>query len=1064
MSETNESGQASDHTDTSVQTPSTSDSGQSDASTEEKTESPPPAEASADAEEPENDEAEAEVLPQTFAELGLKGPLLGAVGKMGWEKPTPVQAKCFGPMTEGKDVLVQSHTGSGKTGAFCLPWLDTRFEVGDAADTGVQMLVLLPTRELAKQVCGELQKLAADSEPVVLPVYGGTAIVPQLDALKKGVHAVVGTPGRILDHIRRRSLDLSKVRSVVLDECDEMLSMGFLEDIRAILDTCQRDRQTCLFSATVPGDIARIAKRYMRDPVRIELSGDQVAAAEIDHAYYQASSSIKTRDLLDLIMVEDPTRAIVFCNTREETKLVASVLQREGFSSEMLSSDLTQAQRERVMKAMREHKLRFLVATDVAARGIDISHVSHVINYSFPESPDVYVHRTGRTGRAGRLGLAISLIGSTEIGNFYLLKKLHSSIEFEERQLPPAEELNAQRMEVKLDKISGLFPELVSPEWTVLGRTLMKDPRGERVIAYLLSDAMSKTASQTGPRRELDAETEEEAEERLETRRPRRDGRRGERGDDRRRRGGRNRGRRDEGDRQRRPAEAQDAQAPESAEEVVADKPAEADRAPAEAAPSSAQAEAPEPTVAPDEAEAPATEAPAAEERQESDEGASDDEQAASADDDEQPKRKRRRRRRRRRKGGDDATGDEAGAEEAQASEGEPPAETEAATETDEAADPGDGGRKRKRRRRRRRKGAGGEQAPPPAPKLSQDSIVIDIDESELEVVRTEFGDIDELGDLTVKGRRRAVMDELSDEVVIEDLSEKDAALRAKAEAEEEGEEEDAEEGEEADETAESGEHEQVEAEQAPPAGVPSDAEAKDGDQAASDKPEAATEGDQAEGEAPKKKRRRRRRKKKAAPPPPELTAPPHKDFWEVWASKYTWKDFERDADTVPEEEPPRAQPRDSAAEEVDEGEFIRVELNLGRAHGKKSAAVRNLLASRCGLRGKSVRDLTVRDKTTLFRIPVSRFEHVQSRITGHEVADIILHLSQVGEQNTTPLRVDAPAASEDAPAAEEAAASGDAKTVEDEGVADGTPSPDKETPEAEEESAASAPDPVPTP
>ncbi|MGB1277720.1 MAG: DEAD/DEAH box helicase, partial [Nannocystaceae bacterium] len=233
--------------------------------------------------------------------------------------PTRVQVECQPPMTAGKDVLVQSHTGSGKTGAFCIPWLTARFDQRPASETGVQLLVILPTRELAKQVCDELVRLASESPVDVLPVYGGTAMRPQLSALERGVHAVVGTPGRVLDHIRRRSLKLGNVNTVVLDECDEMLSMGFLEDIRAILDACSGPHQTCLFSATIPRDIQRIAKRYMSDPVNVELSGDHVAAAEIDHGYYMVNSAVKTRDLLDILMLENPTRAIIFCNTREET-------------------------------------------------------------------------------------------------------------------------------------------------------------------------------------------------------------------------------------------------------------------------------------------------------------------------------------------------------------------------------------------------------------------------------------------------------------------------------------------------------------------------------------------------------------------------------------------------------------------------------------------------------------------------------------------------------------------------------------------------------------------------
>jgi ATP-dependent RNA helicase DeaD len=449
-------------------------------------------------------------VPSSWDELDLPPSLRATVEANGWTKPTPVQGRTFSTMVAGTDVLVQSQTGSGKTGAFCLPWLAARFEIGPADITGVQLLVLLPTRELAKQVCDELGRLATDSPVDVLAVYGGTAMAPQLDSLARGVHAVVGTPGRILDHIRRRSLDLSRVRTVVLDECDEMLSMGFLEDIRAILSACPRDRQTCLFSATVPRDIERIAGRNMRDPVRIELSGDEIAAAEIDHAFYSTMGTIKTRDLLDIIMVEDPAVSIVFCNTREETRLVANVLQKHGYSAHALSSDLTQAAREKVMGMFREHKLRFLVATDVAARGIDVSHVSHVINYSFPENSEIYVHRTGRTGRAGRAGQALSIVSPQELGSFWTLTKSYKSIHFTERRLPPSDELTAIRTEVKLDRISHDFSLPVSPEWLLLARRLQQDPRGERVIAYLLHEALE--SQRIGARPQVDEDDEQQQE------------------------------------------------------------------------------------------------------------------------------------------------------------------------------------------------------------------------------------------------------------------------------------------------------------------------------------------------------------------------------------------------------------------------------------------------------------------------------------------------------------------------------------------------------------------------
>jgi ATP-dependent RNA helicase DeaD len=1212
-------------------------------------------------------------LPQSFDELALPDALRRAIARLGWTKPSPVQALSFDPLIAGRDVMVQSHTGSGKTGAFCVPWLASRFNPGPASETGVQLLVLLPTRELAKQVCDELRRLAVETPVEVLPVYGGTPMNPQLTALRAGVHAVVGTPGRILDHIRRRSLDLSRVRTVVLDECDEMLSMGFLEDIRAILDQVKGEHLTALFSATIPSDIERIAKRYMKDPVSVQLSGDQVAAAEIEHAYYMVSSAIKTRDLLDVIMVEDPARAIVFCNTREETKLVASVLRREGFHAEELSSDLNQTQRERVMKLMREHKLRFLVATDVAARGIDISHVSHVINYSFPESAEVYVHRTGRTGRAGRTGIALSLINPREIGNFYYLKLQYSSIHFGERTLPPAEQLAAQRTEFKLDAISKRFPELVSPEWVLLARSLMADPRGERVIALLLERAMrqaprvetlieagegeeaganpaaSEPANPIGPGEIIERESRDLREGREPRERSDRD--RGDRprfGDrERPRFGDRDRGdrgerprfgdrprgdRRDDRPRDDRPQESQPAAAAPAPDTIATpdagleeprrrrdrfrddrgprrdeeasrefrprderareerprddrgpreDRPRD-DRGPREDRPNrfrgredrprdpnaagnfrprdeqagngepnrfrgrdeqtgnrneannlrnrdeqagngerrrrrdrgapdqaqlplqantEARVESQHPVLAP----APAsvlTGAPGADTSlseplpavsaithapghipldrrgRMGDRGrfvqrnpiviASDLTAAAPvatvliADTGESApagdigpagesgdgRRKRRRRRRRgRREGEGAAPGQEPGAEAASdaADDGAEDDESEAAETTETSATPEtaeiqSGDARRKRRRRRRGNGRPVEEAPrapaPPAQppsepvvvprRMTQDEIIIDIDENELEVVQSEFGEIeDEFDEFALMDRRQAVIETLQEEVELEDVSRRDASqldATALTTNEEPG---DTESEDESDESDESGPQDQPE-----------------------ESSEATTEAgtDTEDGDA-RRKKRRRRRKKAAAVVVPELTAPPHKDFWEVWAAKYTFQDFEDDKFSppnqvpeieeeppppvverpaprvaqqrpAPQQQPPRSAPTSrppllavsSPGAEADDTEFTKVCLNLGRSHGHKAATIRGLLRDQLGLEGRSIRDLTVRDGDTLFRVHAGEVGRIQEALTGVREGALQLSVRLAEDDDRADLRAPPPA------------------------------------------------------
>lgn len=371
--------------------------------------------------------------PATFEELGVGSEVSLALTEMGFLGPMPVQSAVYRPMVEKRDILVQSRTGSGKTAAFGIPLCD---KLLDESQPVVQALCLVPTRELALQVATECKKIGKHRNFQVSAIYGGAPMGRQIDELKAGAHIVAGTPGRVLDHLRRGTLNLQNVRALVLDEADEMLSMGFIEDILAIIERCPKDRQTVLFSATLPDDVVRIASRHMREPERIQLSQGYVSVHDIAHHYYMVSGMGRARDLVRLLDHEKPQGAIIFCNTREDTALVAEYLRKAGYRAEAISSDLTQKERERVMGEMKQKTLPFLVATDIAARGIDISDLGHVINYTFPESPEVYVHRTGRTGRAGKSGVAISLIGPRELGSFYMLK-LTYKIKPEEKTLPP---------------------------------------------------------------------------------------------------------------------------------------------------------------------------------------------------------------------------------------------------------------------------------------------------------------------------------------------------------------------------------------------------------------------------------------------------------------------------------------------------------------------------------------------------------------------------------------------------------------------------------------------------
>jgi ATP-dependent RNA helicase DeaD len=431
--------------------------------------------------------------PPTFDALGLSSDVRQAVGEMGYLTPTPVQLAVFEPASRGRNLVVQARTGTGKTAAFGLPLIDRIVKKGTPK---VQALVLTPTRELALQVASELERLAKFRGTKIAVIYGGAPLGKQVGELASGAQLVVGTPGRVLDHLKRKTLDPSAIRALVLDEADEMLSMGFARELGAILELLPADRQTLLFSATIPPDVTRMAETHLRDPELVTLSGDQVGALEIAHFVYLVSGD-KKQALAQVIDVENPESAIVFCNTREETERAAQYLADKGYDADWLSGDLDQRAREEVMQRTREGKLRFLVATDVAARGIDISHLTHVINLDFPESAEGYIHRTGRTGRAGRMGTAISLVGPRDVGNLYLVRLLYK-IRPIEKLLPSQQEMKtraeADLVQMFVDAFGGRD---VHPDDLALARRLLTHESAERIVAGLLRDHLG-----TRPREE----------------------------------------------------------------------------------------------------------------------------------------------------------------------------------------------------------------------------------------------------------------------------------------------------------------------------------------------------------------------------------------------------------------------------------------------------------------------------------------------------------------------------------------------------------------------------------
>jgi len=375
-----------------------------------------------------------------FAEISMKdltARMREACVRAGWNFLTPVQAKAIPYLLADRDVMVQSRTGSGKTGAYLLPII----EKSDFKKNVTQALVLVPTRELALQVSREAQRLSEGTDLRTAVVYGGVGYGTQLEAFRSGAHLVVGTPGRILDHLLKNNLSLDNLRILVFDEADRMLSMGFYPDMVKIRKYIPvHEILSSMFSATFPPQVIRLADQFMRAPQLLSLSGNQVHIAEIEHVYYVVPGMRKERSLVRIIEVENPVSAIIFCNTKDTVHYLSVVLKRFGYDADELSSDLAQSMREKVMARVRRGALRFLVATDVAARGIDIPDLSHVIQYEPPEDPEAYIHRAGRTGRMGSGGVAISLVAEMEKFKLQSIARYYN-INMQERPLPGDEEL-----------------------------------------------------------------------------------------------------------------------------------------------------------------------------------------------------------------------------------------------------------------------------------------------------------------------------------------------------------------------------------------------------------------------------------------------------------------------------------------------------------------------------------------------------------------------------------------------------------------------------------------------
>ena len=423
------------------------------------------------------------------AMAGLPALLREAASRAGWSELTHVQALAIPYVLAGRDMMIQSRTGSGKTGAFVLPIL----EKINPNLAQCQALVLVPTRELAQQVALESERLAQGSGVRTLCIYGGTGYGPQLAALREGAHLVVGTPGRILDHLLRGTLKLHDVKILIFDEADRMLSMGFYPDMREVAKYLPRRRSGFMFSATYPLSVQRLAGQFLTNPGTLSLSHGAIYVAETEHVYYEVSAMEKDRALVRIIEIENPESAIIFCNTKMRVNYVATVLKRFGYDADQLTADLAQPVRDKVMERVRRHTLRFLVATDIAGRGIDINALSHVINYEIPEEHESYIHRTGRTGRAGASGEAISLVDYAERSDFTRITK-RFEIDMEKRPLPSDEDVQAivgerltAMLEARLRTRDRLQVERMQ-RFVPMARALGESEDGLALLAMILDD------------------------------------------------------------------------------------------------------------------------------------------------------------------------------------------------------------------------------------------------------------------------------------------------------------------------------------------------------------------------------------------------------------------------------------------------------------------------------------------------------------------------------------------------------------------------------------------------
>ncbi|MFH1958311.1 MAG: DEAD/DEAH box helicase [bacterium] len=420
---------------------------------------------------------------KTFNDLGLSAKALEAINKKGFEEPTAIQALTIPVMMrDDTNIVAQAQTGTGKTAAFGLPLI----EMISADANTVQALILVPTRELAIQVSEEINSLKGDKDLRIVPIYGGQSIEQQFRSLKKGVHIVVGTPGRVIDHLNRKTLKIGQIEHLILDEADEMLNMGFIEDMEEIMKHTNAGKRTLLFSATIPGKIRDLAHKYMEGYELLTVKNEPLTTDLTEQIYFEVKSSDKFEALCRIIDIESDFYGLVFCRTKSDVDSVATHLMDRGYDAEAIHGDISQTQREKTLEKFRKQRVNILVATDVAARGIDVINLTHVINYSLPNDPEMYVHRIGRTGRAGKEGTAITFITPSEYKRLMFIQRF-ANTDIKKSKVPEVEDIIKAKKKKIYEDLTAILKDEIDAKYYNWSKELLEDNKPAEILAAILN-------------------------------------------------------------------------------------------------------------------------------------------------------------------------------------------------------------------------------------------------------------------------------------------------------------------------------------------------------------------------------------------------------------------------------------------------------------------------------------------------------------------------------------------------------------------------------------------------